>query len=303
MSLEFTGERYLPSVGGSIELEHMHRYLFAAEYAKGKVVLDIACGEGYGCNVLGRVARTVYGVDIDDEAIAHATRCYPASNLVFRQGDCTRIPLDDDSVDVIVSFETIEHHESHQQMLAEFKRVMRDGAILIISSPDKLEYSDLTGYSNPYHVKELYKGEFEALLGQYFANYELQGQRVVYGSILSSGSHVRPLSTITLGAEGEVEHTAGIRKEIYLVAIASDGDLPEVCSSFYEKPVYESEVVQDLLAEKVEIERLHAEALQQLGVELEVKNTVIADQALALAKLESQLSGIQVQLEEYKKSS
>ena len=303
MSLNFTGERYLPSVGGSIELEHMHRYLFASEYVKGKVVLDIACGEGYGCNVLGRVAKRVYGVDIDEAAIVHAVNCYPASNLEFRRGDCKSIPLDDNSVDVIVSFETIEHHDHHQQMLAEFKRVMRADAILIISSPDKLEYSDLTGYSNPYHVKELYKDEFEALLGQYFTNYELQGQRVVYGSILSAGSHVRPLSTITLGAEGEVEHAAGIRKEIYLVAIASDGDIPEIRSSFYEKPVYESEVVQDLLAEKTEMERLHTEATQQLGIELEVKQSVIAGQSVALERLASELSILQKQLEECKQSN
>ena len=249
MSMTFTGERYLPSVGGSIELEHVHRYLSAVEYAKDKVVLDIACGEGYGANILRRVATRVYGVDIDESVIEHASRSYSAENLEFKCGDCKNIPLDDQSVDVIVSFETIEHHDHHEEMLSEFKRVMKTGAILIISSPDKLEYSDLTGNSNPYHVKELYRGEFESLLENHFRYHEVLGQRVVYGSVINSAHSSQPLSTVKVSDDGEVVYTEGIPKGIFLVAIASDSDIPQLRSSLYEKPVYESELVQDLLAE------------------------------------------------------
>lgn len=249
MSMDFTGERYLPIVGGSIELEHVHRYLFAVEYVKDKVVLDIACGEGYGADILGRVATRVYGVDIDKSVIEHASSNYPAENLEFKTGDCKNIPLEDATVDVIISFETIEHHDYHEEMLSEFKRVMKDGGILIISSPDKLEYSDLTGNSNPYHVKELYRAEFETLLDNYFSHHEILGQRVVYGSVLHNEGSSQTLSTINVSEEGEVAYTAGIPKEIFLVAIASDGDIPRFRSSIYEKPVYESEIVQDLLVE------------------------------------------------------
>ena len=70
--LDFTGERYLPEVGGNIELEHLHRYLLAKQAVVGKTVLDIASGEGYGSAMLAESARRVTGVDISQEAVSHA---------------------------------------------------------------------------------------------------------------------------------------------------------------------------------------------------------------------------------------
>lgn len=102
-----------------------HRYLRPVTYANGKDVLDIACGEGYGSSMLADVAKSVIGVDIAEEAIAHASTQYAASNLAFRQGNAAEIPLEDASVDLVVSFETIEHHDRHEDMLREIKRVLR----------------------------------------------------------------------------------------------------------------------------------------------------------------------------------
>jgi ubiquinone/menaquinone biosynthesis C-methylase UbiE len=166
--LEWTGERYVPGVGGDIELEHLHRYMIARELAKDKVVLDIACGEGYGSNLLAMVASHVVGVDIVEDVIAGARNKYRQDNLTFKVGSCTDIPLENSSVDLVVCFETIEHHDKHREMLAEIKRVLLPNGILIISSPDKYEYSDKPNYSNPFHVKELYRNEFEDLVTEYF---------------------------------------------------------------------------------------------------------------------------------------
>jgi SAM-dependent methyltransferase len=291
--MTFTGERYLPAVGGSIELEHIHRYLFAVEYVKDKVVLDIACGEGYGSNILGRVATKVYGVDIDKSVIEHASKNYLAGNLEFKAGDCKNIPLDDQSVDVIISFETIEHHDHHEEMLSEFRRVMKNGGILIISSPDKLEYSDLTGYVNPYHVKELYRGEFETLLGNHFRNFEVLGQRVVYASVLHGGSNSQTLSTIKVSDEGDVSYTTGITKAIYLVAIASDDDIPNILPSIYEKPVYESELVQDLLAESSEQQA----TIREYEAKMEGHEAKIKEHEVEIGDLRNQLLQNQLLLE------
>ena len=65
--MEFSGERFIPHVEGDIQLEHMHRYLAVRRLVSGKRVLDIACGEGYGSDILGKTAATVTGVDIDDK--------------------------------------------------------------------------------------------------------------------------------------------------------------------------------------------------------------------------------------------
>lgn len=175
--LAATGERMLPEMKDAVILiEHLHRYAMAIEFCKDKIVLDIASGEGYGSNLISRVAKQVIGVDIDELAVQHANEKYKSANLFFKQGNAASIPLDNESVDVLVSFETLEHHDKHDEMMQEVKRLLRKDGILIISTPDKKFYSDVPGYHNPYHVKELYSHEFFKLVGDQFAYMEILGQ-------------------------------------------------------------------------------------------------------------------------------
>ena len=139
--MEFTGERYVPEVHGNIELEHIHRYLLACEIAAGMDVLDIACGEGYGAAILAGKAKSVIGIDISADSVDYARRRYTNANLEFKEGSCLEIPIPNDSFDLVVSFETIEHVDEHDQMMKELKRVLRPNGILLISSPDKYNYS------------------------------------------------------------------------------------------------------------------------------------------------------------------
>ena len=189
-------------------------------------MLDIACGEGYGSALLAGVAARVIGVDIAPDAIAHARRCYQHPNLQFTVGDCVAIPLPDQSVDVVVSFETIEHHGQHDAMLREMKRVLSPGGTLIISSPDRHEYSDVPGYQNPFHVRELYRNEFEDLLGAYFRHVSLAGQRIKAGSLIwpIEADDRRSFSGYEAGeATGDVRP---IGAPLYLIAAASDEPTP-----------------------------------------------------------------------------
>jgi len=84
--MEFTGERYVPSLRGQIYYEHLHRYAIAARFCGGKRVLDIASGEGYGSALLARTAAEVVGVDIDRRSVDHARATYYAANLRFMCG-------------------------------------------------------------------------------------------------------------------------------------------------------------------------------------------------------------------------
>ncbi|MFP3599617.1 class I SAM-dependent methyltransferase, partial [Chryseobacterium sp. SIMBA_029] len=119
--LAWDGERYIPGMSTEIELEHMHRYVVARKLAAGLRVLDIACGEGYGSYALSSLAASVIGVDISEEAIRHAQTQYlhRTSNLEFKVGSAADIPLANASVDLVVSFETIEHHDQHEAMIRE----------------------------------------------------------------------------------------------------------------------------------------------------------------------------------------
>ncbi len=214
-------------------VEHLHRYAIAADICRGKDALDIASGEGYGSNLLAKTARSVVGVDISSEAIEHANAKYARANLTFRQGAADAIPLDDSSIDVVVSFETLEHHDKHEDMLAEIKRILRPNGHMIISTPDRLFYSDLTGYSNVYHVKELYLDEFRALIQRFFANYRLLFQGMSYGTFVVSERDWGPFSYYR-GDYHSCELVRYLPKHDYNIAIASDGDLPEIGVSFFD---------------------------------------------------------------------
>lgn len=243
--MECTGERYLPEFDGDWTLEHLHRYLLACELAVGKTVLDIACGDGYGAAMLARHAAQVTGVDIDTPTVERARGKYVADNLRFLQGSATDIPLDDDSVDLVISFETIEHLMEQDRMLYEIRRVLRPEGFLIISSPDKYEYIDVPGYHNEFHLKELYRQEFEALLQKHFSRHALLGQRVVFGSLIAS-AETRPfLSWSKVEEQGRTE---GLAHAVYHIAVAGDGPLPPLPSSLFRAPLEHSDHVRQLEA-------------------------------------------------------
>lgn len=237
--MAFTGERYVSGMAGNIGNEHYHRYLFALRFCHGKDVLDVASGEGYGSALIASVARSVVGVEIDEASVAFAQRAYPRPNLAYRYGRAQAIPLADASVDVVVCFETIEHIAEHDTLLDEVARVLREGGVFIVSSPDRRVYSEEPGYRNPFHVKELSRAEFDTLLRGQFSHVSLYEQQVLEGSVLARGYGQGLGQGPGLGRAGGVEtfstedgalfhHRPGLPRAPYLVAVASHSalDLP-----------------------------------------------------------------------------
>ena len=147
-ALPFTGERFTPECVREIQYEHWHRYLFAWRIAQGRRVLDAACGEGYGSALLSRTAASVLGVDIDASSIVHARERYARENLRYEVADATALDVAPGSYDLVVSFETLEHLSAQEELLAGFARVLTDDGLLIVSSPDKHEYSEVAGFRN-----------------------------------------------------------------------------------------------------------------------------------------------------------
>jgi SAM-dependent methyltransferase len=183
--LPFTGERFTPECVREIWHEHWHRYLFAWRIAHGKRVLDAACGEGYGSALLARAAADVLGLDIDAEAITHARERYATrANLRYETGDATLLDVAPASFDLIVSFETLEHVEAQERMLEGFARALADDGVLVISSPDKHAYSEVAGFRNAFHTRELYRDELLALLKPHFPAVRLYGQKLLFQSAI-----------------------------------------------------------------------------------------------------------------------
>ena len=232
VDLKWTGERLVTSVDDETATEHLHRYMLAMKYCQGLVVVDIACGEGYGSAFLASVARSVIGVDIDSEAVKFASKKYKKSNLEYKVGTCSLIPVNSGSIDVLVSFETLEHHDQHVEMLLEVKRVLKPDGLLIMSSPDKTFYSDQRNFKNAFHVKELTNQQFEELIRSHFKSTNFANQRMMYGSLIV------PNLTEKSGPfelyEGDYTYLRKKQFEpFYNIALASDGTIPEMGSSFF----------------------------------------------------------------------
>ena len=227
--MEFTGERYVPAVDGQIKYEHLHRYALSMEFVAGKSVLDLASGEGYGAALLAQVAKAVIGVDISSTSVEHAKHKYYYQNLKFLVGSCESVPLQDASVDVVTSFETIEHHSKHEEMMLEIKRVLKRDGILIISSPNRLTYSDEPCYSNPFHVKELYYDELYDLLSRHFKNIQLYGQRLATGSFVFplQDAHAESYKAFTGSAMHLTQSVSILPSPIYFIAVCSDSMMVE----------------------------------------------------------------------------
>ncbi|KAF1014108.1 MAG: putative S-adenosylmethionine-dependent methyltransferase [Stenotrophomonas maltophilia] len=237
--IEFTGERFVPTEQGVIRQEHLHRYAWCLPLMEGKDVLDVASGEGYGSAMLASRARSVRGVDISQEAVDHAAGRYAAlSNLTYLQGSAAAIPLADDSVDVVVSFETIEHLLEQEEMMAEIRRVLRPDGVLVMSSPNKEVYSDRAGYHNDFHVKELYQVEFQELVGRYFPASRLCGHRMAVCSTITPLSEVQQADSyqaLTDTGSSVETRVANVPDAVYfvMVAAADASLLPDTPASIF----------------------------------------------------------------------
>ena len=171
--LELTGERTLPDVPEENYWyqRHLAVYEWIAARCEGKRVVDLACGEGYGSELLARSAREVIGVDANPDAHEHARLRYRRPNLSFRRGLVEEF---DEEVDAVVFLQTIEHIHDPDALL---DRIARVAPVAYISTPNRLtlappgaEKSD-----NPWHLREYDATEYRALLAAHFDRVELLG--------------------------------------------------------------------------------------------------------------------------------
>jgi len=243
--LPFTGERLTTGEAGQIEIEHLHRYFLARDLVRGRDVLEIACGEGYGAALLAQVARSVLAMDVSPEAVQHARRSYRRPNLTFRLADARRIEMPAASVDVVTSFETLEHFAEHERFYAELRRVLRPGGILMISTPERRVYSPDGSIANPFHVRELTQEEFLDGLRQVFPFVGLLHQRPFLGSVMlpantgpGSPPRLDPALCFERRGPDRFESNAGdpaggVPRALYLVAYASDRPVGLPAASLY----------------------------------------------------------------------
>lgn len=161
--------------------QHVERYRWASSFARGRSVLDAACGTGYGSRLLLEAgASRVASIDVSPQAVLESRRGEVLDGLRFVRGDATRLPLRSGAVEVYVCFETLEHVEDDEALLREARRVLARGGTFLCSTPNRdllspgLTLGDRP--RNPYHVREYSISEFDEQLRRWFREVDLLGQ-------------------------------------------------------------------------------------------------------------------------------
>ncbi|SES27424.1 methyltransferase domain-containing protein [Rhizobium sp. NFR03] len=144
--------------------EHVVRYAALRNLVAGKRVLDVACGEGYGCRLMHDWgARAVVGIEIDQQAVATAQRLFGGDGISFLQGDAEQLETvlaDVELFDVIVSFETIEHLGKPEDFLRKLPGLLAEGGLMVISCPNDKAYP---GHDNSFHIRPYSFAEFREM--------------------------------------------------------------------------------------------------------------------------------------------
>ena len=184
--------------------------------------------------LLAQVARSALGVEIAPEAVRHSSRSYRADKLRYVVGDARALPCADAAFDIVTSFETIEHFAEHDRFMDEIRRVLRPGGQLIISTPDRDNYSPAENPANPYHVQELTAAEFDALLRARFAEVSVLLQRPISGSVLLPiGASTAPPICYERRGDHHFEASTNLSRPQDLVAFASDAPAMALPPSVY----------------------------------------------------------------------
>lgn len=307
----FTGERFIPGKSDPIlALEHYHRYFFASRFVEGKRVLDIACGEGYGAALLSAHAKHVLGFDNDGEIIGHARSRYAGrTNLEFRVGKCEELRLPERSVDLAVSFETLEHLEANDQesFLRGLKQCLTQEGVLILSSPEKEIYGKSRSGPNEFHRCELTQEEFENILHRFFKHVHLLGQDPVTVSLIRDLSQPgRSVPKFESGVDFAPDRASGqkAQKPLYFLAFCSDATLPSPLSGDASSVYFEPEAPErsfDLLPWGMGLEKdlgIARERLTALRQEFEDRSAWALSLDARLKEREEYIKTLQHQFEE-----
>jgi O-antigen biosynthesis protein len=277
-------ERFDPETmqGETIEAEHLARYRWASQLVPGRRrVLDAGCGMAYGTALLAASgAGETVGVDLAEEVLDHVREQMP-NGVVLLQGDVRRLPFDDDTFDLVVCFEVIEHVSEPGEVLDELRRVLAPGGVLVISSPNRDTYPQ----GNPHHVHEFTPPELESELSSRFAQVRMIHQHTwITSGVVTSDVFLR-------GGDEDAGQAVHLRKlaqdglgdELYTLGLAGDTQLPDVASVFE-------------IAAPVEVRRWD-ELWREQNERLIAQAELLSDHELYHAQVADELHALRVALE------
>jgi SAM-dependent methyltransferase len=237
--MNFTGERVIPGeVDADLFNEHWARYLFAQQFASGKKVLDAACGSGYGSALLSQTAARVVGTDIAHEAVDYARAHFGSPKTDYVRADCLALPFASGQFDLVVAYEIIEHLADAEGFLKELERVLTPPGLLLLSTPNRLYYTEDRGEVNPFHAQEYSYPEFSELLRRVFPHCAIYIENHVGGLLVSDpaqggSSAGSPACQQSPESNDPTSPDKRKREAYYMVALASSRPLPNIQPLLY----------------------------------------------------------------------
>ncbi|MEI6320864.1 MAG: glycosyltransferase [Pseudomonadota bacterium] len=222
--IEFTGERIVPgasncepSFASKMYQEHVARYLFAAQLAQGKQVLDVGCGVGYGSQLLvQRGATSVLAFDLSAESIDHARALYCAPGVEFQVGDATDFEWGR-RFDVVTAFELIEHVNDQEGVFRSIARHLSPNGVVVMSTPRALSEK-----RTDFHTHEFTLEAFRAMFERHFRRHSFYFENNHFSSLITDRRpevvvHVEPL-----------KNQFGLQSADYFVGVATQSDSSEI---------------------------------------------------------------------------
>ncbi len=180
--LKNTGERLLPGEYNTVDeyvmiLRHKFAYNHANKYlSKSDVVVEVGSGEGYGTSTLSETCKKITGVDVDVSAVDHANKQYKSKKCEFKLYNGGRLPFNDGSGDVVISFQVIEHVKDDALFVSEIYRVLKPGGVFIVATPNRLtRLKEGQKPFNKFHLFEYTPKELENVLKQSFEDVQVYG--------------------------------------------------------------------------------------------------------------------------------
>lgn len=180
--LKVTGERYVPDdIRTSEEHLGLLRHIFVYEHVKKRLegtdkVLEIGFGEGYGTRLLSDAVGEIVGIDVEQTVVDYALDKYASSKCKYMHYDGSTVPYPDETFDVVISFQVIEHIVNDAAFIAEVYRVLKTGGRFYITTPNRT--TRLKPGQKPwnrFHVREYYPGQLADLLQVNFGEVKVLG--------------------------------------------------------------------------------------------------------------------------------
>ncbi len=212
---------------------HLNRYLVVQGLCRGRRVLDLACGEGYGSFLMANSwgASAVAGVDISKSAIASARKLFASPNVEYHQEAAEAVDtlFEPASFDLVVSLETIEHLADPLSVLQKIRALLRPGGLVAISCPNDHWYYRGPGERNPFHQRQYTLAEFldltESALGP--------ATQLMMGACVAGFMNV-PIDRSGCGARGERDPKAILAaKDRTVSLLPSHEDIRSEESSYF----------------------------------------------------------------------